>query len=84
MERTIKLSFYTKEQCPLCDKAKSILLELSKEIPFEILEYDIYKDDILLEKYQIMIPVIEMNGIELGSGMIDRVDLRKRLLENIG
>jgi glutaredoxin len=80
----IKLSFFTKENCPLCDEAKEILKELAKEIPIEIIEYDIYKDDQLLEKYQIMIPVIEMDGIELGFGRFEKSYLRKRLLEQMG
>ncbi|MCH1625759.1 glutaredoxin family protein [Fredinandcohnia quinoae] len=75
---------YSKLDCPLCMKAKKVLEEINDEIPLEIREVDIYKDDQLLEKYQIMIPVIEIDGEEVQYGIIEKETLRKRLLEKIG
>ena len=74
---------YSKENCSLCEKAKKILEEISAEIPLKINEVDIYQDDILLEKYQIMIPVVEINGEEVEYGIIHKDVIRKRLLEKI-
>jgi glutaredoxin len=69
--------------CPLCEKAKVRLQELQSEMDFTIEEVDIYQDDALLEKYQIMIPVVEYQEEMLGYGIIDKEEIRKRLLEKI-
>ncbi|MED4016561.1 glutaredoxin family protein [Sutcliffiella cohnii] len=79
----MKVTLYSKENCSLCDKGKKILEELQAEIKFSIEEVDIYKDDMLLEKYQIMIPVAEVDGDMLGYGIFNKVDIRNRLLEKI-
>lgn len=80
----IKITMYSKENCSLCDKAKEVLMSIHEEIPLEINEVDIYKDDVLLEKYQIMIPVVEIDGEEVEYGIIHKDLIRKRLLEKIG
>lgn len=79
----MKVTLYSKENCSLCDKGKKILEELQAELKFSIEEVDIYKDDTLLEKYQIMIPVAEVDGDMLGYGIFNKVDIRNRLLEKI-
>ncbi|AMX82369.1 glutaredoxin [Geobacillus subterraneus] len=73
------IRLYTKTNCPLCEKAKAVLMELQADVPFTIEELDIYEDDALLEKYQLMIPVVELNGEEIGYGMIEKETVRKRL-----
>jgi len=72
---------YTKKGCPLCDEAIEALEELKKEFKFKIKEVDIYKDDELLEKYQLMIPVIEMDNEMIAYGKIEKNFLRKRFLK---
>lgn len=71
---------YTKTGCPLCEKAKQILVELQDEYAFHLQEVDIYQDDDLLEKYQLMIPVVVIDGEEVAFGQIQKVEIRKRLL----
>ncbi|MFC3886601.1 glutaredoxin family protein [Bacillus songklensis] len=71
---------YTKTSCPLCEKAKQVLLELQQEHPFTLQEIDIYQDDSLLEKYQLMIPVVAIDGEDVAFGQIQKVEIRKRLL----
>ncbi|GGJ64615.1 glutaredoxin [Anoxybacillus voinovskiensis] len=77
------VTLYSKIDCPLCEKAKAVLQELQQEYGFEINEIDIYKDDALLEKYQLMIPVVEVDGEELAYGRIHKEFIRKRLLERM-
>jgi glutaredoxin len=74
---------YSKVNCPLCEKAKAVLQELQNEWNFEVKEIDIYKDDTLLEKYQLMIPVVEIDGEEVAYGLIHKDVIRKRLLEKM-
>lgn len=70
---------YSKLDCPLCVKGKVLLEKLGEEFPISIEEIDIYQDDTLLEKYQIMIPVVEIDGEEITYGIIDKDLIRKRL-----
>ncbi|MFC0187485.1 glutaredoxin family protein [Fictibacillus aquaticus] len=76
-EKTI--IFYTKQHCPLCDKAHKLLQELQSEISFKIQSIDIYSDDELLERYGLMIPVVEIDGEEVGYGQIDKNSVKKAL-----
>jgi thiol-disulfide isomerase/thioredoxin len=76
----LTIHFYTKENCPLCDHALIILEELQEELDFIIEERNIYTNDEWLERYGLMIPVVQVNGEDLQYGKINRIALRKRLL----
>lgn len=77
----MNIKFYTKEHCPLCDKGLLVLEEIKKDIPLSIEQIDIYKDDTLLEKYQIMIPVVEIDGVEVDYGILSEVKIREFIEE---
>ncbi|WP_174728651.1 glutaredoxin family protein [Mesobacillus harenae] len=70
MENRVKL--YTRKQCPLCDKAKNVLIELQHDWEFVLEEVDIAAEDRLTELYGLMIPVVELNGDELQYGQINK------------
>ena len=55
-----KILFYTKPNCPLCDKAKSDLKSLARKIPHQLIETDITQNDDLFAKYRHLIPVGEL------------------------
>lgn len=57
----LKIKFYTKDNCSLCDDAYAFLMMLQNEYPFELEEVDIYMNDELLEEYQLLIPAVRMN-----------------------
>ncbi|KGX92899.1 glutaredoxin [Pontibacillus halophilus JSM 076056 = DSM 19796] len=78
MERPL-LTLYTKKECGLCEEAKSELEDLQSKYDFEWKEIDIYTDDALLMQYQLMIPVVEMDGETLDYGRIDTFLISKRL-----
>ncbi|OAS87985.1 MULTISPECIES: glutaredoxin family protein [Metabacillus] len=75
-----KVIFYSKENCSLCDKGLAILKDIQKEIPFEYDIVDIYQDDELLELYQIMIPVVKIDDEIASYGILEKDNIRKRLL----
>jgi glutaredoxin len=81
--KPIKVILYSKESCPLCEQAKEVLHMIKKEIPLSITEIDIYKNDALLEEYQIRIPVIHYDGEVIDEGVISENTVRKRLLLKI-
>jgi glutaredoxin len=74
---------YTRTRCPLCDKAKAILLELQTEFDFKLEEVDIETDDKLIEEYGLMIPVVLLDGEEVQYGLIDKLFISKRLQEKL-
>lgn len=74
--------FYTKENCPLCLEVEELLIMLNKkDIP--IIKKDIYSSDELLEKYQLMIPVIRYNQTELFGEQLNIEDIDRLLNKSI-
>jgi len=56
-----------KERCVLCDEAMTLLRMLQHDYSFDIEERNIYARDEWLELYQIVIPVIEVNGEQISG-----------------
>lgn len=75
----MQIQFFSKVNCPLCDKAYKILEELKNELNLQIEVIDIYQSDDLIEKYGLMIPVIVTDGDEVDYGNISKEHLRERL-----
>lgn len=67
----VEIRLYTRKQCPLCQDAKEILLQLQDDYTFELREIDIEQSDEWTEKYGLMIPVIEINHQIVQYGNID-------------
>ncbi|KMY51773.1 glutaredoxin family protein [Peribacillus loiseleuriae] len=68
---------YTRNNCPLCDKAKVILERIKLDTGLNYREMDIYTDDGLTERFGLMIPVIEWQGEIVQYGKIDETTLRQ-------
>jgi glutaredoxin len=80
MPQTV-ITFYTRKRCPLCEKAKKLILELKEEWNFTLEEIDIDESDELTELYGMMIPVVQINGEEAAFGIINKIDISNRLQE---
>ncbi|WP_017726324.1 glutaredoxin family protein [Halalkalibacterium ligniniphilum] len=80
----VEVTFYTKEQCPLCEKGFTLLKALQRELSFSINVIDIYQEDALVEKYGMMIPVVAIDNEEIDFGILSEEKIRKRLLKKIG
>jgi glutaredoxin len=78
-----KVIFYTKEICSLCDDARALLLMFQREYPFELEERDIETNDEWLEKYQLLIPYVEINDHALNCEEINIESLEQLLKDNI-
>jgi glutaredoxin len=72
---TVNITLYSKEKCGLCTEAKELLEEIKKEYDIQINEIDIYSNDELLEEYQLMIPVIDVEEERVGFGKISKLDI---------
>lgn len=73
------IKFYTRQNCPLCEEAKLMIELVREDYPLEYEEVDIEQDEVLHEKYMLMIPVIEKDGEILMYGNIGYAELLEAL-----
>jgi glutaredoxin len=76
---TLKVVFYTKAGCHLCDDARDVLEEVAADIPFDLTEIDIRSDLGIFEQYRYRIPVIIINDQAIVEGRIAQADVLKAL-----
>ena len=58
----MKVTIYTKPDCPLCDELKEELLVIRAENPFTLIERNIEKDAGEFERYRYLIPVLDIEN----------------------
>jgi glutaredoxin len=75
----LKVTFYTKENCSLCDLARDMLSDLMEDVSFELEAVDVAKSPDAWAAYHEMIPVIQV-GEEILWGRIDEGELKAFLL----
>ena len=62
---------YTKDGCHLCERVISALKTLASEQPFDMATMDITTSAELFERYQYVIPVVEIDGkVRLGGAAL--------------
>jgi len=61
----VRVVLYSKPDCGLCDELKRDLLNLQKELQFELVERDILEDAEAFARYRYLIPVLDIEGGEL-------------------
>ena len=74
----IRVTLYTRKNCPLCDKARADLDSLKTEIPHELVEIDIDSDPVLVERYKEIVPVAQVGPYKL-EALFTETDLRVAL-----
>jgi hypothetical protein len=77
----VKVTFYAKEGCWLCDTAEEMLNGLRERYGIEVNKIAIDSDDDLYELYRFDIPVFEFKDGSSLHGRIRKKDLM-RMLEN--
>ena len=78
----MKVTFYTKENCSLCDLAREMLRDLREDVSFELEAVDVEKSPDAWDAFRKMIPVIQV-GEEILWGRIDEGELKAFLLGKI-
>ncbi len=78
--KEIKVEIYSKSDCHLCDEAKSVLLKVQQEIPFDFFEVDITKNRKLFTEYKEQIPVVFICGKKAFKFRVNEKELRRQLL----
>ncbi len=75
-----KIVFYSKTDCPLCDKGLPIVEDLARRFGLKVEKIDILAaDPDVLQRHRYRIPVVEFRGQELGWGRLSREELERRL-----
>ncbi|MBE3558058.1 MAG: glutaredoxin family protein [Ktedonobacteraceae bacterium] len=73
----LRVTFYTKAGCHLCEEARDLLEELATRVSYELTEIDIRSDPALFERYRYRIPVILLNETLIAEGRIYASDLER-------
>lgn len=79
----IRVAVYGKRDCCLCDDAKAALLDVRREIPFDLEVIDIESIPPLRERYGDSIPVVFVNGRLAFKHRVDEGALRQRLAREL-
>ena len=66
-EHVVKVVIYTRQGCTLCDQVKSDLVSLQDEVPHQLVEIDITTDPSLENKFDEIIPVVEIGPYTLNA-----------------
>jgi len=80
LKEKIKVEIYSKPECHLCDEAKSVLVKVQQEVPFDFLEVDITSNRELFTEYKEQIPVIFICGKKAFKFRVNEKELRRKLL----
>jgi len=78
----VKMTFYYKAGCWLCDTAQEMLNGLTERYDMKVSNVDITSDDELYELYRFDIPVFEFSDGSTLHGRIKKKDLLQKLEEN--
>jgi hypothetical protein len=78
-ERQVRL--YHARGCHLCESARSVLVQVREEVPFQLEEVDIAGDPELEHRYRERIPVVTVDGVEAFTYFVHPEGLRRRLAE---
>lgn len=78
-QRFESLTFYTKENCPLCEEATETLEDYTPYLP-PAERIDIYSDPKLIEKFGTCVPVVVLDGKIRFRGRINQVLLRRLIV----
>ena len=73
------VTVYSTPDCHLCRDALVVLRRLQQELPFELRELDITRDERLHRAYFERIPVVELEGEELCEYFVQEALVRERL-----
>lgn len=76
----MRVTLYTKPECPLCDECKADLRALQSEFGFVLEERSILDDPEFFARFQFLIPVVDIDGGPLLYPPHDWLTLRHTLV----
>jgi len=75
----LRLTLYSRHDCPLCDEMRSVVTAVGRGVPFHLEIIDVDSDPSLVATYGDEVPVLCVNGIKAFAGWVDARTLRARL-----
>lgn len=77
--RTRTVELLSRPDCHLCDDARALVRRVTEEKRLTFTERDVDADPALRAEYGDLVPVVKVDGKELGYWRIDEARLRKAL-----
>jgi len=71
----VVLRLYTRQGCGLCQRAERLVAAEAGGAQVELIDVD--GDDDLVERYSIRVPVLEIDGLEVGAYELGPGDVRR-------
>ena len=75
----VKLTLYSKDDCPLCDEMMAEIEAVRATEPFELEKIDITTDEALIERFGHEIPVLFINDRKAFKARATRAELTKKI-----
>jgi glutaredoxin len=75
----VKVVVYHAKGCHLCERARQIVAEIRRELPFELLEVEIDGDPELEARYREWLPVVEIDGERAFVYQVDPDAFRRKV-----
>jgi glutaredoxin len=81
-EQVPRVVLYGAAGCHLCDRARETLVELRRELDFEVEEVDITGVDELEARYREFLPVVEIDGQQTFVYFVPADAFRRKLAQS--
>lgn len=78
------VTLYGRSNCGLCDEAERMLQTLSGALGFVLNTVDIEADGVLLDRYQLAIPVVMFGDVEIARAPLRRSAVEDALRATLG
>ena len=75
----IRITLYSRQDCPLCDEMRSVVATVGHAVPFRLEIIDVDTDASLVAAYGEEVPVLCVNGVKAFVGRVEARTLRARL-----
>ena len=79
----VSVRLYTRRDCPLCEEMKHELARARTSAPFELEEVDIERDPVLLERFSLSIPVLEIAGHVAFKGRLTAREFERKFARRL-
>lgn len=74
-----KLTLYSKPGCHLCDEMKHVIDAVAARVPISLEIIDISQDPVLLDRYGVEIPVLQIDGRTAAKHRLTERELEDKL-----
>jgi glutaredoxin len=84
MTAPARLTLYSKPGCHLCDDMKQVIEEVAVRVPLTLDVVDISADPALMDRYELEIPVLLIDGKKAAKYRLTERELEEKLRRSKG